>query len=152
MLTILLALGLLGPVTPGEEPSTISTPTQRIIVLSRANGFAQATHAIDPYDVLNYLVDLSSLLEADEGFDSVDIAILPASAVQGFTIPESGPYQSTEVDDRHILIWPQIGEGNQGSAAWAGKGTTCGFEVSATTTSTPPRRWQRTVLIRVAQR
>jgi len=155
MLTLLLALGVFATGLPGnggQQPSAISTPLARTILLSRTNGFTTASHAIDPYDVLNYEIDLSPLLEAGERFVSAEIAVLPASAVQGFKIPEDGPYGAFELDDRHIRIWPQIAPEDQGSAGWSGQGATCGFEVYATTDSMPPRKWQRTVLIRVAQR
>lgn len=154
MFTILLALGVIGGtggISPGE-PSNVTTPADRVIVLSRSSGFASATHSIDPTEVKDYVIDLSPLLEPGEQFATVEIDVEAASTTRGFGIPETGSYAVAEVDDSHIRIWPQIDLGQQGAQAWAASGTVCRFEVTAVTNSLPPRKWQRTAQITVAEK
>lgn len=147
MIVQLIAMGMFD--TPAGN---VVTPPERIIALTRSAGFVTASHVVDPYDVLNFKLDLSALLEEDEAFVSATLEVLPAAALLGFSIIDAGQYAPQQIDDSHILIWPQIAAPNQANAAWAGQGSDCGFEITMITDSTPPRKWQRTVNIRWAQK
>ncbi|WP_375291814.1 hypothetical protein [Qipengyuania sp.] len=149
MIPILIALGVFDD-APLPEP--LPTPPERIIRLTRSGGFTVAGHVLDPANQLNYLLDLSALLEDGENFTTVSLAVLPASAALGFSIPSTGTYQARQVDDRHIAIWPTIDPAKVNAQTWAGQGAACSFEVTASTDSDPQRSWQQTVSIRMAQR
>lgn len=150
MIPILMALDLFGDQDPVGDP--LPTPPERVIRMSRTSGFVTAGHVLDPADQLNYLLDLSALLEDAENFALVTLAVLPASAALGFSIPSSGAYAARQVDDRHVAIWPTIDPARKNAQGWAGQGAACNFEITMTTDSLPPRSWQRTASIRVAQR
>lgn len=152
MAPILIALGVLGAALTGEEPTNVTTPTERMIVVSRSSGFTAAAHTLDPTDVLDFEVDLAALLEANEEFTTIDIAVTATSAALGFTIPGSGGYAPVEVSDSRIRIWPQIAAEDQSDVIWANAGVACRFEITAETDSVPPRTWQRTAQITVAQK
>lgn len=148
MLVQLIALGALDEPAPG---GAIVTPPERIIKLTRSGSLATATQAIDPYNALDYVLDLSALLEDAEQFVSATLEVLPAAALLGFTIDQAGEYGVQQLDDSHILIWPRIAAPNQGDSGWAGQGASCNFEISMTTDSVPPRKWQKTASVKVAQ-
>ena len=148
MLPVLIALDLFG----GAGGDPLPTPAERIIRLTRSAGFTVAGHVLDPRDRLNFLVDLSALLEEGETFATVTLSVLPSSAILGLSIPTSGLYALRAVDDHLIQIWPTIAGATQESAVWSGQGALCSFEIAGTTDSAPARDWQRTVSIRVAQR
>ena len=150
MVPILIALGLLGDDGPLPEP--LPTPAERIIKVARNAGFTVASHALDPSDELNYLLDISALLEEGEAFSAVTLSVLPASSTLGLSIPSTGRYSARQVDDRHIAIWPKISDNKRDAQSWAGQGTVCSFEIAGVTDSDPERRWQRTLGIRVAQK
>ena len=150
MISGLLVLGLLdGAAAPAV---LLPAPTERIIRLSRNAGFTVARHVLDPYDKLNFEIDMSALLEEEESFTSVEFFISAASALLGFTIPSSGAYAPFEKDHSHLILWPQIVASKIDAATWSGQGRLCNFEMTMQTDSTPPRKWQRTISISVAQR
>ena len=146
MLVQLLALGLFD--TPA---SNVVTPPERIIKLTRGGSLATAAQAIDPYNALDYVLDMSELLENGEQFAVATLEVMPAASLLGFTIDQAGQYGVEQIDDSHILIWPRIAEPDHANAAWAGQGSSCSFEISMTTDSVPPRKWQKTAAVRVAQ-
>lgn len=149
MLTFYLALGLIG----GEAvASDVATPAERVITLSRSSGFTSAGHSLDPYDQLDYELNLTPLLEDGEQFETIAIAVLPSATLLGFSIPTTGEYAAAAVSNARVRIWPKIDVDEQDADAWAGTGTSCALEVSATTDSEPPRLWQRTVRVPVAQK
>lgn len=151
MLTTLLLAGVFGDgeVDPGP---VLTVPVERVIRLTKTSAFVTAAFSIDPTDVLNFELNLTGLLEQGEAFASITIALLPASVVQGFDVPGSGPFGVAEIAPGRLQFWPIIDLAEQARAAWAGQGTSCGFEVLGETDTTPPRRWQRTVQIRVVQK
>lgn len=150
MLTIFLALGIIAAAPSGS--SDVVTPAERVIELSRTNGFTAASHSVDPTDELDFVVDLTELLEVGEAFSSVAIAVTPTSTALGFTIPGSGEYAPETVTNSTIRIWPRVALVDQADASWAGSGATCRFEITAETDSVPPRTWQRTAQITVMQK
>lgn len=149
MLLFLIALEI---ISASPSASDVVTPAERTITLSRGVGPTSAGHSIDPTDELDFVINLSPLLETGEQFTSVVLYTLPTAEVQGFEIPATGEYAASEIDHAHVLFWPRIDLAEQTSSAWSGQGTSCGFEVTAQTDSIPPRVWQRTVLIRVVNK
>jgi hypothetical protein len=148
MIAILIAAGLLGSIP--SEPSNVTTPASRTITLTPTGATASAQQILDPSDILDFVLDLEQLLGAGEQFTSLNLDVVPASAALGFQILEDAPYAPEEIDDSHVRIWPSIGVSSRNLSAWT-SGTSCSIEVTATTNSVPPRTWQKTVSIRVAQ-
>lgn len=105
---------------------------------------------MDPYDVLDYTVDVSDLLEAGENVASFTVTPLAESALVGLTLGTSS--YATSIAGNVIRIWLSIASGQQDNAAFNGTGATLPIEISVTTTSTPPRKKQRTAVVKVAQR
>jgi hypothetical protein len=147
---MLVQLIALGEFESFPVPDVV-TPPERTIRLTRAGASASATQAIDPYNVLDYVLDLSELLENDEQFASATLEVLPSASLRGFAIDQGGQYGVVELDNSHILIWPRIDAARQADAIWSGQGASCSFEISMTTTSVPPRKWQKTAVVTVAQ-
>lgn len=156
MLTTLLAIRVIGPmeVDPGT-PGNVVTPAERIIRIGRAGSARPAISAresIDPSDVLDFVVDLSALLEEGEEFAAISFTVMPEASALGFRVMTEAPYAPLEVDHSHLRLWVTIAEGSRDLAAWNGGGTSCLVEFTATTNSVPARTWQRTIAMRVAQR
>ncbi|GEM_PF-1571144 len=107
---------------------------------------------IDPADIVDFIIDLSPLLEAGEEFATITFAVPPESAALGFRVMTEAPYAPLEIDDSHLRIWVSVEPGSAALPAWNGSGTVCAIEFTATTDSTPPRQHQRTIAIRVAQK
>lgn len=149
MLTFYLALGLIGGAAGASD---VTTPAERVITVSRSSGFTSAAHSLDPYDRLDYELNLAPLLETGEQFETIAIAVLPSATLLGFSIPTTGEYAAALVSNARVRIWPQIAEAQQNADVWNGTGTACALEVSAITNSEPPRLWQRTLRVPVAQK
>lgn len=152
MLTLLLATGVFTS-TGGGAVGDVTTPAERTIKLSRTGAAPTATQQLDPSDKLDFLLDLSALLQGtEEAFAGVTIIVVPASAALGFTILSTAPYQPQEVTNSKIRFWATIDEASRGLADWNRQGVACSFEITATTDSEPPRVYQRTASIKVGQR
>lgn len=152
MTTILLAMGVFGSSGGFGGSSDVETPTARTIRFTQNGTSFIAAQALDPTDILDYELDLSALLDDDEAMASVTLVVVPAAAALGFELLSDPPYEPEEVDNSHIRVWANVDVASRGLSAWSGSGTLCSIEITATTDSTPPRVWQRTAKIRVAQR
>lgn len=148
--TILIATGIYA--SSGGGSSDVTTPSSRTITFTPSGSSFAASQQLDPTDVLDFVLNLSPLLENDEQFNAVSIVVLPAAVALGFTILTTAPYEPEEVDDSHIRIWATVDEASRSLSAWSGQGTICSFEVTGVTDSNPSRTWQRTGSIRVAQK
>jgi hypothetical protein len=151
VITILIATGVLSSGVSGGS-SDVVTPTERTITLTRPGGAVQATQAIDPTDVMDFVLALQGLLASGETFATITLSVLSASAALGFTVFSVDPFAPEEVDDSHVRIWVGIDGASRGLSAWSGQGTACGIEITAVTDSTPPRTFQRTAQIKVVQK
>jgi hypothetical protein len=150
MTTILLATGVFA--SGGVAvPSDVTTPAARRIRLTQSAG-AVAPQSMDPTDTLDFIIDLTAIPdEPHEDFASITLVIVPASAALGFQVLSAPPYAPEEIGNGEIRIWATVDSASRGLAAWS-QGTTCSIEVTATTDSTPPRVFQRTASIQVAQK
>lgn len=151
MTTILLAMGVFGS-SGGGGSSDVETPTSRIIHFTQNGNSFVASQALDPTDILDFVFDLSGLLEDGEAMSSVTLVVVPAAAALGFELLSTAPYEPEEVDDSHIRVWANVDVASRGLSAWSGSGTLCAVEVTGTTDNDPQRVWQRTGQIRVKQR
>lgn len=105
--------------------------------------------SMDPYDVVDYQVDLSPLLEDTEGVASYTVDPLPESELYGLEIGVAA-YAPLLVGTE-LTLWLSINSTYQSNAVFT-NGITLPIEISITTDSSPPRKKQRTVAVKVIQR
>lgn len=110
------------------------------------------SRTLDPTDLGDYVASLTGgtipLLQDGETFETYTLELLGESAALGLTIG-TGDYATTE-DGETLTIWLSIAEGLRGDAAFAGEGASLPMELTVETDSAPPRRWQRTLVVKVA--
>lgn len=111
------------------------------------------TRTLDPSDRGDYVASLIGgtipLLQEGENFSTYTLTLLAEAVALGLTIG-TGDYATTE-DGETITIWLSIDEALRSDPAFNGEGTTLPMEVTVETDSVPPRRWQRTLGVKVAQ-
>lgn len=110
----------------------------------------KAEAPMDPSDKVDYMIDMTDLLEAGEAFTDMEISVMAESALLGFQIETAAPYQPVEIGNGKVIVWASVAAPQQNSAGWSA-GILCGVEVSAITDSSPPRHYQRTATIQVIQ-
>ena len=106
---------------------------------------------MDPYDVVDYKVDLSPLLATGEAIASFTVLTLTESDLLGLTVGTSTYAPVLDAATNNITIWLSIAAGFQANAAFV-LGMTLPIEISIITDSSPSRRKQRTVAVKVIQR
>ena len=101
---------------------------------------------LDPYDVMDYTIDVSSLLE---GFGVASYTVQPTAeaALLGLQVGTSA--YATTISGNVIRVWFNVALANQNDFQTE---TQLPVEVSLTTTSSPARKKQRTVVLKVVQR
>lgn len=104
---------------------------------------------MDPYDVVDFTIDVTNLLSSDS-VSSFTITPYTESTLLGLEIG-SGAY-APSIAGNIITVWLQIGLANQANPAFDGAGATLPIELSITTNSSPVRKRQRTLVVKVAQR
>jgi len=142
MLTTLLLTGLGSGKGPAQPP--VDTPAERTITFTKLGGNFAPQQQLDPTDVMDFLLNLTPLLDESEAFLSVDIRVVAQSQLHGFIIMDEAPFAPVVVGNGRVQIWCTIKPENRNSSQWA-KGTLCQVEVTATTTL--QRTWQRTAQI-----
>jgi hypothetical protein len=116
-------------------------------VPAEAKVFAEA---LDPADIVDFEIDLSPLLEGAETIATHTETIPPESALLGLEFKTTGGY-ATSLTGNILRIWLGIADAQQSNAAFA-TGVTLPIELTITTNSTPARKKQRTVAVKVIQR
>jgi len=150
MLAVFLTTGLIGSaVTSGDIG--VTTPASRTVTLTPTGSIPSAQQYLDPSDVLDFVLDMSSLLASGEQFSQVDLRVTATSALQGFEVMEDAPYQAVPLDNGRIRIWVTVAIEKRDAQQWT-KSASCQIEVTAVTNSEPARTWQRTAQIAVGQR
>lgn len=156
MLTTLIAIRAIAPgdVGPGE-PGDVVTPAERLIRIPRTGSARPAITArepIDPSDRLDFVVDMSALLEPGEKFAVISFTVMPEAVALGFRIIAQGPHAPVALDDSKLRLWATVDPAYRTLAAWNGGGAACLVEFTGSTDSIPARDWQRTIAMRVAHR
>lgn len=107
---------------------------------------------LDPTDLGDYVASLIGgtipLLQAGETFETYTLTLMAEAVALGLTIG-TGDYVTTE-DGETLTIWLSIDEELRDDPAFDGEGTTLPMELTVETDSSPPRRWQRTLGVKVA--
>lgn len=104
---------------------------------------------MDPYDVVDYTVDVSNLLSSDS-VSSFTIVPYTESTLLGLEVG-TGSY-APSITGNIITVWLQVNVANQANPAFDGAGASLPLELSITTNSSPARKRQRTLVVKVAQR
>jgi hypothetical protein len=107
---------------------------------------------MDPKDVVDYVVDVSGLLDTanGEGIASYTLTLNAEATALGLTLGTAG-YAISQPTPTSYRIWFSISAGFQSNAAFDGTGTSLPMELTITTNSTPARTRQRTLVLKVAQ-
>ena len=108
------------------------------------------TESMDPYDIVDYSVDCSNMLETGETIASFSLNILAEASVLGLQIKLTDGYNS-ELIGNTVRMWLTVLPAEQANPAFDG-GAILPIELVINTNSTPPRRKQRTLGVKVIQR
>lgn len=103
---------------------------------------------MDPHDIVDYIVRLDNLLEGNESVLSYSIKPVREALAMGLVINPDG-YKSS-IDDKRLQIWFGILELQQENVVFD-KEVILPIELTIVTNSTPPRRKQRTLGVKVVQ-
>ncbi len=105
---------------------------------------------LDPADVADFVIQLGNgLLEPGEAFTSYTLALSAEAVALGLEVG-TGAYAPAS-DGQTISVWFSIAAAFQGNAAYEASGVTLLMELTLNTNSTPARRWQRTLGLKVQQ-
>lgn len=114
---------------------------------------------MDPSEELDWIADLSTMLEQGEAAESYTVELSPEAIDAGLVIMTGSGrdhHLITGADDRAdntaILLWLKIAPASQEDPMFSGSGTAFPIEVTFLTNSVPSRKRQRTYVLRVAQR
>lgn len=109
------------------------------------------TPKMDPSDLVDYQIDLSgadSILETGELVDTFNITVLSEGTALGFIVENTAPYAPTIVNGNKITLWFSVAEANRSNTAFT-TGVQIPMELEIITTSSPPRKRQRTFVVEV---
>lgn len=109
--------------------------------------------AMDPAEVLDFLFDLSAVLEADELIDDFMLTMSAEGAALGLGV-QSEPDRAAQLveGDKAVQLWLAVAEPFRNDPAFAGDGIRIGIELRAITNALPPRTRERTFALTVRQR
>jgi hypothetical protein len=105
---------------------------------------------MDPTDRLDYAVQFGDLLRANEKILTASIVLLAEAVALGLTIIQDSTHGPWIADDTALEMWFQIDPLVQNDAAFV-PGASLPLELTINTDASPPRRFQRTVVLRVMQ-
>lgn len=102
------------------------------------------TESMDPSDVLDFSINAASLLESGESISSYTVIAGPESVLLGLTVG------STNLAGNVIYVWLSVEASKQNDNAFLGAGATLPIEITVNTNRS--RKWQRTAVVKVAQK
>lgn len=105
---------------------------------------------IDPRDIADFFVDCTPFLAVAENVDTYTLTVLSESVLAGLELG-TGLYAHTIVNNI-IYLWLMVNLTEQEDIIFNGAGVTLPIALEFTTTSVPPRRKQKTLAIKVAQK
>jgi hypothetical protein len=118
------------------------------------------TQPFDPWDRKEYVAEFDTgaagasgpVLEENEEIVSYAIEVSAEAAALGVEISEAAGYEDELLTgNKQIQLWFEVDEAFREDAAFSGAGTDVGVEFTIITNSNPPRRHQKTYVLRVAQ-
>lgn len=110
---------------------------------------------MDPTDQVEYLIDLKDpdkpLLEAGETISSYTLTLLAESVAVGLTISTGARAPTLINSNTGIRVWFEVDNAYWSNTVYSGDGVRLPMELTITTSTTPSRRRQRTLVLKVAQ-
>jgi hypothetical protein len=132
-------------------------PVSRQITLSDAATSTKVfDYAMDPSDLVDFWAiisqgdDIGTLLRADENVASYTLTITAAAAAAGLQILTTNDRQPQLVD-RLARFWLSVADDQQSSDLFSGAGAELALELTVVTDAVPSRRFQRSMMVKVAQ-
>lgn len=114
---------------------------------------------MDPAEELDWIADLSSMLEPGETAESYELELSPEAIDAGLIIMTGAGHdhrlitgETDRPDNTAILLWLKVDPASQADPLFSGGGTAFPIEVTFLTTSNPSRKRQRTYVIRIVQK
>lgn len=114
---------------------------------------------MDPAEELDWIADLSSMLEAGETAESYEVELSPEAIDAGLLIMTGTGHDHRLItgdpnwpDNSAILLWLKVDPASQADPLFSGGGTGFPIEVTFLTNSVPSRKRQRTYVIRIVQK
>jgi len=106
---------------------------------------------MDPSDVIDYVVDCTSLLDEGEFVSSYTVVPYSEATLLGLTIG-TGAQAPALISGTKIRVWLSVSASYVDNAAFSGSGATLPIQLTINTSSSPSRRKQRTLVVKVVQR
>lgn len=110
---------------------------------------------MDPQEVLDFEFPMGPVLESGETIASSTLVLLPEAVALGLEIIEDSdpdyPGPVLVEGNTTIRAWFRVDQSFADNPAFQGSGTPLPMLVTLDTTAAPPRRRQRTFLIRLAE-
>lgn len=103
---------------------------------------------LDPSDRADYVVQLGGLMSDSETISTATATLLPEAVALGLKIIEGAGFGPSIADDTNLEMWFEIDPAFRDNAAFVG-GASLPLEIAIVTNATPPRRFQRTMVLRV---
>lgn len=164
MIAQLVALGLFAA-QQDEAFGPVNVPTERTALMAKVQSTAVTSDTIplgaveweqpfDPADHAPYAADFSALLGDNERIARIlRIRSSATAAALGIMIdaaPEYAPVIDT-TDGTKVQIWPVVDADLEDSDPFLASGVRIPVATQIETTSTPPKRFERTSVLRVRQ-
>jgi hypothetical protein len=105
---------------------------------------------MDPADRVDFIVQFGDLLTGGEVIETATVTVLPEAAALGLTIITDAAHGPSILNDTNIEIWFEIDDALQSDPAF-NPGASLPVQITVDTDATPPRRFQRTMVVRVVQ-
>ncbi len=106
--------------------------------------------SMDPFDIVDFQVDLQDLLEQGENIATAVLTLPTESSLLGLTINTSGGYSTTLIS-KTLKFYLSVTDSEQSNAVFSA-GVILPIEVRVVTDSIPARKKQRTIAVQVVQR
>lgn len=110
---------------------------------------------MDPTDQVEYIIDLADatkpMLEASEIIASYTLTLLSDAVAVGLTIGTGTRSPVLINGNTAIKVWFEVDNAYWSNAAFNGDGSKLPMELTVTTSTSPSRRRQRTLVLKVAQ-
>jgi hypothetical protein len=109
--------------------------------------------AMDPYDLLDWEIDITQFLEEDERAEEGLWSLVRSAEAIEYGLIISGGDRAAHLseDGRAVFFWLEVATDQQLDPQFSGAGVLVALELSFTTNSIPGRRRQKTYVVRIAQ-
>lgn len=143
-----------GNPNPNPTPVISTTPASRRLALSASltsKAMAEVfSEAMDPYEILDFEVDVTNLLAPGEAIQTYSLSLPTESQLLGLEIQATAPY-TIERTNNIIRFWLGVISEEHLNPVY-NAGATLPIQINILTNTGTTRRRQRTVAVQVFQR